>query len=62
MTELPTALENCTPRTAFGRVLWVLHQAAVEEAKQQGKMLLDLEGIRHEVRKCRSERDVEADG
>lgn len=57
--ELPPAeAERFIPRTEFGKRMWELHQAAVEEARQRGEPLLDLEGIRREVRERRGERDV----
>jgi len=45
------------PRTAFGKEMWELRQAAVAEARRRGEPLLDLEGIRREVRERRGERD-----
>ena len=32
----PPASETFTPRTPFGKEMWALHLAAVEEAKQRG--------------------------
>ena len=45
------------PRTAFGKELWELRKNAVEELRAHHEPLLDLEGIRREVRERRGERD-----
>ena len=37
----PSEAETFTPRTPFGKEMWALHQAAVEEAKQRGEPLLE---------------------
>jgi uncharacterized protein (DUF433 family) len=50
------------PRTEFGKEMWALHLAAVEEARQRGEPLLDWEGIRREVRERRGERDYFGEG
>jgi hypothetical protein len=63
MTEPPAAPEHYTPRTEFGRALWTLHKAAVEEANPRGEPLLETwEDVRREVRESRGERDFGADG
>jgi uncharacterized protein (DUF433 family) len=49
--------EHFVPRTEFGRELWELRQKAVEEVRAHNEPLLDLEGIRREVRERRGERD-----
>ncbi len=53
----PSVSEFFIPRTEFGKEMWALRQAAVEEARRRGEPLLDLEGIRREVRERRGERD-----
>jgi uncharacterized protein (DUF433 family) len=58
----PAAPEEFIPRTEFGREMWALHLAAVEEARQRGEPLLDWEGIRREVRERRGERDSFGEG
>ena len=50
------------PRTEFGKEMWALHLAAVEEARQRGEPLLDWDGIRREVRERRGERDYFGEG
>jgi uncharacterized protein (DUF433 family) len=44
------------PRTEFGRELWALRQKALAELRAHNEPLLDLEGIRREVRERRGER------
>ena len=44
------------PRTEFGRELWELRKQALEELQAHNEPLLDLEGIRREVRERRGER------
>jgi uncharacterized protein (DUF433 family) len=57
--ERPSAEEEpFVPRTEFGKELWELRQKAVEEVRAHNEPLLDLEGIRREVRERRGERDV----
>jgi uncharacterized protein (DUF433 family) len=57
--EKPAAAESYAPRTEFGKAMWALHKAAVEEAKQSGKPLLETwEEVRREVRERRGERDA----
>jgi uncharacterized protein (DUF433 family) len=57
-TEQLSDAESFTPRTEFGKAMWALHKAAVEEAKQRGEPLLETwEDIRREVRERRGERD-----
>jgi uncharacterized protein (DUF433 family) len=53
--------EPFVPRTEFGKELWELRQKAVEELRAHHEPLLDLEGIRREVRDRRGERDVGVD-
>jgi hypothetical protein len=48
------------PRTDFGRELLELRKQAVEELRGHGELLLDLEGVRREVRERRGERDFGA--
>ena len=55
------ALEPFVPRTAFGRELLELRRKAVEELRAHKEPLLDLEGIRQEVRERRGERDFGGD-
>jgi uncharacterized protein (DUF433 family) len=50
--------EPFVPRTAFGKELWELRQKALEELRAHHEPLLDLEGIRREVRERRGERDL----
>jgi uncharacterized protein (DUF433 family) len=53
----PSAQEEpFVPRTEFGRELWELRQKALEELRAHNEPLLDLEGIRREVRERRGER------
>jgi uncharacterized protein (DUF433 family) len=55
-----SAAETFTPRTPFGKEMWALHQAVVEEAKQRGEPLLETwEDVAREVRERRGERNVE---
>ena len=49
------------PRTDFGRELLELRRKAVEELRAHNEALLDLEGIRREVRERRGERDFGVD-
>jgi len=57
-TLSPAESETFTPRTPFGKEMWALHQAAVEEAKQRGEPLLETwEDVAREVRERRGERD-----
>jgi uncharacterized protein (DUF433 family) len=59
----PTASETFTPHTPFGKEMWALHLAAVEEAKQRGEPLLATwEDIAREVRERRGERDYFEEG
>jgi uncharacterized protein (DUF433 family) len=53
--------EPFVPRTAFGKELWELRQKALEELRVHDEPLLDLEGIRREVRERRGERHFGAD-
>jgi uncharacterized protein (DUF433 family) len=56
----PSASETFTPHTPFGKEMWALHQAVVEEAKQRGEPLLEKwEDVAREVRERRGERNVE---
>ena len=55
------AREPFVPRTAFGRELLELRRKAVEELRAHKEPLLDLEGIRQEVRERRGERDFGGD-
>jgi uncharacterized protein (DUF433 family) len=56
-----TETEHFVPRTDFGRELLELRRKAVEELRAHNEPLLDLEGIRQEVRKRRGERDFGVD-
>jgi uncharacterized protein (DUF433 family) len=57
-TQHPAEPETFTPRTPFGKEMWALHLAAVEEAKQRGEPLLETwEDVAREVRERRGERD-----
>jgi uncharacterized protein (DUF433 family) len=59
---LPVAeKEHFVPRTEFGRELLELRKKAVEELRAHHEPLLDLEGIRQEVRERRGERDYGVD-
>ena len=53
--------EPFVPRTEFGKELWELRQKALEELRVHDEPLLDLEGIRREVRERRGERHFGAD-
>ena len=50
--------EPFVPRTECGKELWALRQQALEELRAHHEPLLDLEGIRREVRERRGERDA----
>ena len=56
-----TETEHFVPRTDFGRELLELRRKAVEEQRAHNEPLLDLEGIRQEVRERRGERDFGVD-
>jgi uncharacterized protein (DUF433 family) len=61
-SEMPvTEPEQFAPRTDFGRELLELRRKAVEELHAHGEPLLDIEGIRREVRERRGERDYGVD-
>jgi uncharacterized protein (DUF433 family) len=53
--------EHFVPRTEFGRELWALRQKALEELRAHNEPLLDVEGIRREVRARRGERNFGVD-
>lgn len=53
--------EPFVPRTKYGEELLELRKKAVEEARAHNEPLLDMEGIRREVRDRRGERDVGAE-
>ena len=53
--------EPFVPRTEFGKELWELRQKALEELRAHNEPLLDVEGIRREVRERRGERHFGAD-
>ena len=53
--------EHFAPRTEFGRELLELRKKAVDELRAHNEPLLDLEGIRREVRERRGERNVGVD-
>ena len=53
--------EPFAPRTEFGRELLKLRQKALEELRAHNEPLLDLEGIRREVRERRGERHAGVD-
>jgi uncharacterized protein (DUF433 family) len=57
--HLPLAeSEVFVPHTEFGKRMWALHQAVVEEALQRGEPLLETwEDVAREVRERRGERD-----
>jgi len=58
VAESPAASEPFTPRTEFGKTMWSLHRAAVEEARERGEPLLETwEDVRREARERRGERD-----
>lgn len=50
--------ESFMPQTEYGKELLELRKKAVEEARAHDEPLLDMEGIRREVRNRRGERDV----
>ncbi len=56
-----TETAHFVPRTDFGRDLLELRRKAVEELRAHNEPLLDLEGIRQEVRERRGERDFGVD-
>jgi len=56
--QLSVEEEPFVPRTEFGKELWALRQKALEELRAHNEPLLDLEGIRREVRERRGERDA----
>lgn len=56
-----TEKEHFVPKTDFGRELLALRRKAVEELRAHNEPLLDLEGIRREVRARRGECDVGVD-
>jgi uncharacterized protein (DUF433 family) len=53
--------EHFPPRTEFGRELLELRHKALEELRAHNEPLLDLEGIRREVRERRGERHAGVD-
>jgi uncharacterized protein (DUF433 family) len=54
------AAETFTPRTPFGKEMWALRQAVVEEAQRRGEPLLETwEDVAREVRERRGERNFE---
>ena len=53
--------EQFVPRTEFGKELWELRKKALEELRAHDEPLLDLEGIRREVRERRGERHFGAE-
>ena len=57
--QLSPEEEPFIPRTEFGKQMWALHQAVVEELRAHNEPLLDAEGIRREVRERRGERHVD---
>jgi uncharacterized protein (DUF433 family) len=59
---MPAEPAEFIPRTEFGKEMWALHLAAVEEVRQRGEPFLDWEGIRREVRERRGERDYFGEG
>jgi len=66
IVHAPSALSSpeagqFVPRTDFGRELLELRKKAVEELRAHNEPLLDLEGIRQEVRERRGERDFGVD-
>ncbi len=62
-TEPSAASATFTPRTPFGKEMWALRQAAVEEAQRRGEPLLETwDDIRREVRERRGERDYFEEG
>jgi len=59
----PSASEVFVPRTEFGKQMWALHQAVVEEACQRGEPLLETwEDVAREVRERRGERNYFEEG
>jgi uncharacterized protein (DUF433 family) len=56
-----TETGHFVPRTDFGRELLEMRRKAVEELHAHNEPLLDLEGIRQEVRERRGERDFGVD-
>jgi uncharacterized protein (DUF433 family) len=59
----PSGPEIFTPRTPFGKEMWALRQAAVDEAQRRGERLLETwDDIRREVRERRGERDYFEEG
>jgi uncharacterized protein (DUF433 family) len=56
-----TEEEHFVPRTDFGRELWELRKKVLAELRAHNEPLLDLEGIRREVRERRGERDFGVD-
>jgi uncharacterized protein (DUF433 family) len=60
---LPSASDVFVPRTEFGKRMWALHQAVVEEAHQRGEPLLETwEDVAREVRERRGERGYFEEG
>jgi len=59
--QLSVEEEPFVPRTEYGKELWELRQKALEELRAHNEPLLDLEGIRREVRERRGERDAGVD-
>jgi uncharacterized protein (DUF433 family) len=59
-SSVPPSVEEepFVPRTEFGKELWALRQKALQELRAHNEPLLDLEGIRREVRERRGERDA----
>jgi uncharacterized protein (DUF433 family) len=63
--EVPrsSAPETFTPHTPFGKKMWALRQAVVEEAARRGEPLLETwEDVAREVRERRGERDYFEEG
>ncbi len=61
-SALPAMEEgDFVPKTDFGRELLALRRKALEELRAHNDPLLDLEGIRQEVRERRGERDFGVD-
>jgi uncharacterized protein (DUF433 family) len=60
-SEAATEAETFVPRTDFGRELLALRRKALEELRAHHEPLLDLDGIRREVRERRGERDFGAE-
>jgi uncharacterized protein (DUF433 family) len=61
LESLSTEIEHFVPRTDFGRELLELRKKALEELRAHNEPLLDLEGIRREVRERRGVRDFGGD-